>query len=156
MIDALLANDALTLPCTLVYGDTNFTPCPNCIYDTLLRKSSNRYKQGGPVPFQFGTVCPYCGGKGLIATTSSEELYMAVIWDYKSWINIDLSVHTPDGKVQTLSKIDTFPQVKRAKEIIIANNIQNYAVHRFQRANEPQPCGFGATNYIATLWKRIG
>ena len=157
MIDALLEDAALTRPCRLIYSSTKYTDCPNCIYDALGNRSSGRYEPGGPVPFQLGARCPVCNGAGRIAQEESEDdIYLCILWDYKHWINFDVNVQSPAGKVQTLSKIELTPKLKRANEIIFATDVEEYIRHRFQRDSEPQPCGFGANNYVTVMWKRIG
>jgi hypothetical protein len=154
-IDALLEDDALTIPCRITYADNKQSDCPNCIYDSQRRRSANRYQPGGPTPFQYGTICPYCSGHGRISSEQSEEIYLAVIWDYRYWIDFDLNVQSPEGRVQTISKIDTLPSLKRAKYVTIGTDIENYVKHRFQRDSEVQPCGLGANNYCVVLWKRV-
>ena len=52
-ISAILEDDALTVSCTLEYGITRYEDCVNCLYDPIGQKSSNRFQNGGPVPFPF-------------------------------------------------------------------------------------------------------
>ena len=59
-MDLLLASTGLTTQCVLNFGISKKEVCPNCIYDPALKKSSNKYKNGGPVPFILGKLCPYC------------------------------------------------------------------------------------------------
>lgn len=63
-LSSLLLNTACTTPCRIIYGSTKFTDCVNCIYDAIGQKSSNRYQDGGPIPFQLGTLCPVCWTAG--------------------------------------------------------------------------------------------
>ena len=58
-ISAILADDALTVACTLEYGITRYEDCVNCLYDPIGQKSSNRFQDGGPAPFPFGSQ-PNC------------------------------------------------------------------------------------------------
>ena len=155
MIDALLEDTALTHPCRLIYGITRYDACPNFYISTVGPVTASRYKPGGPVPFQLGARCPVCNGQSKIPYEETEEIYLCIVWDYKSWINFDVNVQSPEGRVQTISKIGTLPLLKRANQIILATDIEQYAKHRFQRDAEPQPCGFGANNYVSVLWKRI-
>ena len=157
MIDALLEDTALSRPCRLVYSSTKYEDCNNCIFDNIGRRSSGRYQPGGPVSFNLGATCPVCNGIGRIATEESEDnIYLCILWDYKQWINFDVRVQSPEGKVQTLCSIDLTPKIKRANYIILATDVEEYIHHKFQRDSEPQPCGFGANNYISVMWKRIG
>ena len=61
-ISAILENDALTIACTLEYGITKYEDCVNCLYDPIGQKSSNRFQDGGPVPFPFGDA----GGNNVV------------------------------------------------------------------------------------------
>ena len=61
-IDSILASTGLATRCDFNFGTTNLNVCPNCIYDVSLKKSSGKYKSGGPVPFVLGKICPYCNG----------------------------------------------------------------------------------------------
>ena len=89
-IDALLEDTALTLPCTLYYGVTRWESCSNCTYDPIGKKSSNRYQDGGPVPFPFGGVCPVCNSVGKRPVITTDTLNLAVIFNYKDFLQISL------------------------------------------------------------------
>ena len=156
-IDALLEDSALTVPCQLIFTNTSFTDCPNCLYDSMSGRSSNIYNSTGPIPFANGN-CPYCHGIGTTATDNTKPIHLMVIWNYRDWIGwngIPDNSMTPFGQVQTLSKLSTLSDIKSAQEIILDTDIQRYVKHRFQRAGEPNPVGLGADSYIATIWKRI-
>ena len=64
-------------------------------------------------------------------------------------------VNNPDGLIQTIGKKEVTPQLKRAKEIQVATDIAAYADHRFQRAAEPEPIGFGNSEFVLCTWKRV-
>lgn len=153
-ISALLYNDALTLPCTVSYGVTRWDSCENCVYDAVGQKSSNRYLDGGPVPFPFGSTCPMCDGQGRHPIVTTENINLAVIWDSKKFINVG-TVASPNGMIQTLTFSYNIPILKRAKELIVATGIANYGDYRYERASEPDPCGLGNTTFVHCLWKRI-
>jgi len=164
-IDALLEDTALTVPCRLYYGDTKWTDCPNCVFDAIGGKSSNRYTPGGPVPFPNGQICPYCHGKGRTPDEQTEELYMMVIWDMKAWFRLgalgalvaSATANTEDSFAQTMSIwADTYDKLKRAKEVILDTDVETSVELRFVRMGEPQPCGFNDSNYAVTMWKRTG
>jgi hypothetical protein len=156
-IDALLQDDAMTVPCTLIMQDTSRTDCPNCVRDNVTGKSSNKYTPGGPRPFYTG-ICPYCHGAGIITSDDEEEIYLIALWDYKDWVNwkgSDERSRYPENYVQTMSKISTITKIKRAKELIVNTDLEEYAQNRFTRDGSPQPCGWGQDSYIFTMWKRI-
>ena len=154
-IKALLEDSGATIPCTLYYGITKWESCTNCLYDPIGRKSSNRYQNGGPVPFPFGGVCPTCNGIGRRPLIQTETIYLAVIFDYKQFLNMSTPVNNPDGMIQTLGKKESTPRIKRAKEIQVATDIAAYADHRFQRMSEPEPVGFGNSEFVICNWKRV-
>lgn len=152
MIDALI--EGCEIPCTLIKGVTLFTACPNCIFDPIGNKSANRYAAGGPMPFTVGQ-CPMCHGVGRIPDEQTSTINLVPLWDSKDWVGVgDLKIGNPNEFVQTLSKIETFDDLVEAKDIIIDTNITNYTRNIFTRKSEPQPCGFGASSYIFTMWKR--
>jgi hypothetical protein len=161
-IDSLLETTALTIPCRLVFDDTSFVVCDNCIFDTMTGRSSNIYQAdpAGPIPFEQG-ICPKCLGLGKIVTEPTTDISMIVVWNYKEWIGwgggVTDEMKVPFGYVQTFSSlIDTITNIKRAKEILIDTNILPYVRHSFIRISEPNPVGFGSSRYVATMWKRVG
>lgn len=157
-IDALLENDALTLPCQYIFADTDMEECPNCIFDAISGRSSGQYKAGGPISFTHGN-CPYCYGVGLINTDSTLNTHLVILFDYKQWIGwngVSDNTMVPFGQVQTLSKLSSsLVNIRRAKELLIDTNILQYVRHRFTRISEPNPLGLGGDDYIVTMWKRL-
>jgi len=157
-IDALLEQGACTVPCRVSYGITKWTECPNCIFNPNTKRSSNKYKSGGSIPFNTG-ICPYCKGEGRLPDSQTDTIYLLPVWNYKEWMPIS-SVHkillqTPEGYVQTLSKMATIATLKRAKDIIIDTNIEDHVRQKFTRYGEPEPCGLGRSSYIATMWQKV-
>ena len=157
-IDSLLETTGLTLPCRPVFTDNDTTECPNCYFDSISNRSSNTYRENGPIPFYNGN-CPYCYGVGLIYTDTSLDLSMVVIWNYKDWIGfngIPDNTLIPFGQAQTMSALSTLSSIKRSKELIIDTNLETYTNNRFERTGEPNPIGLGSDDYIVTTWKKIG
>ena len=152
MIDALLEDAALTVPCQLTYEGTKWTLCSNCLLSPITGKSTGQYNGTGPVNFTYG-ICPVCGGIGRIADKQTDTFYMCVLWDYKSLIG-NIKVDSPDGFVQTISKINLLDNIKRANEILIDTNIKAYEKNVFQKYGESDYLGLGASSYIATMWER--
>jgi len=140
---------------TLIYGVTKFTDCPNCIYDPIGGKSSNRYETGGPIPFSFG-ICPMCAGVGKIPDEQTATVLVMPIYDYKSWIpGITSNIQSPYGFVQTLSAWSTRDEIRRAKEILIHVGLDSDEKARFERHALPEPCGLGNDEFIVTMWRMI-
>lgn len=155
-ISAILEDDALTISCTLEYGITKYENCANCLYDPIGQKSSNRFQNGGPVPFPFGGICPLCNGNGKKPVTASENVNLAVIFEPRQFLEIEAPVNTADGYIQTLAKKDLTPKLQRAKEIIVATDVSGFFTHRYQRISEPLPIGLGNNEFILCTWRRLG
>ena len=155
-ISAILADDALTVSCTLEYGITKYEDCVNCLYDPIGQKSSNRFQDGGPAPFPFGSLCPLCNGNGKKPVTSSENVNLAVIFEPRQFLEMSTPVNTADGYIQTLANKIMTPKLQRAKEIIVATDISGFFSHRYQRVSEPTPIGLGNNEFVLCTWRRSG
>lgn len=155
-IDSLLQQNALTVPCRLKYsGQHNQTLCSNCVFDPIAKLSSNIYNNTGPSPFTEGTMCPVCGGIGLITTDYSEIIHMAVLFDSKYWVNWSSNtVKIPDGMVQTICLSSYLVKIRNAKEVVFDTNLEPYNNYLYERAGDPNPVGFGDNRYIFTMWSR--
>lgn len=159
MINALLEDTALTVPCKVVYGGSKFEVCENCVYDPIGKKSANKYVAGGPMPFRNGSTCPVCQGTGggVRETITTETIYLCVIFDHKKWLNVsDEVLKSPESYAQTLCKNDYISKLVKAKEIVLNTDFEPRDRHTFQRVGDPKPVGFGSDDYIVTTWKKIG
>lgn len=154
-INELLKENSLSLPCKLLYDSSSFTECINCVIDPISHKSSCLYKAGGPLVFSDGQICPYCRGLGGVYAENFDLSNLLVIFDYKYWIGFNSKIHSPDGLVQTISKLEDYSKIKTCNKIIIDTNIYNYTENLFQRNSDPEPCGFGESSYFFTFWKKI-
>lgn len=152
-IDELLSDTGLTVPCRLIYAGTKQTICINCNFNAATGKSSGQYKTGGPIPFSAG-VCPYCRGTGKTIDEQTETLYCAVIWDSKQFLG-KFPVDNPNEFVQTINKVTSYDEIKRANKIIIDTDLTIYLKNQFERVSEPSFVEFGSSSYIFTTWKRI-
>jgi hypothetical protein len=151
-IDSILKEGALSIPCKLKYAGTSQTLCPNCIYDPLSKRSANKFKTSGGVPFGDGQICPVCSGRGLSQSDSEETVHLGVIFDSKYFLKWGSdTIRIPDGVIQTICSSSFIDKLKNASEIIVTVNNNLY---KYTRLTEPQPAGFGDTNYILTLWQR--
>jgi len=155
-MDLLLASTGLTTKCNLNFGITKKNLCPNCIFDVNLKKSSNKYKNGGPIPFALGKLCPYCSGVGYYGETTSKEIYLAIIWDYKKWINPPPSaLAIPEGMIQTICDKTLLPDIRRCSDMDVIYPSSVNKNHKFQLDAEPNPAGLGDNNYLICMWKKI-
>lgn len=154
-MDQLLSPTGLTTKCLLNFGTTKKNLCINCVYDPILKKSANKYKTGGPRPFIMGMVCPYCKGAGFYGNTQVEEVYLAVIWDYKDWLIKPINVENAKGMVQTICDRTLFHKIRQCENmtVVYTDNTNNPL---FELLEEPNPAGLGDNNYLISTWKRIG
>ena len=145
-----------SVTCTIVYGDTTFTDCPNCKFDVTTGKSSGIYDSStGTIPFTFGN-CPFCHGEGRVPNEATESISLCPIYDYRQWYKtINSTTGSPDSMIQTMSAFSTYDDLKRAKYLIVDTAIAESTVPRFERVGEPEPCGLGASSFVITMWKRI-
>lgn len=149
-INAILSQEGLTIPATLVYANNKPNFCNNCVFDPVTGKSSNVYNNNGPNPFEENSICPVCLGMGSISSEATEKINIAALFDSKYWINIDPRVvNIADSMVQTISKTTLLPKLTNANEIYF-NNI---STERYIRAGDPKFAGLGNSDYIFLMWK---
>ena len=151
-MDLLLSESGLTIPCNLIFDSTKPIQCPNCLFDTINKKSSNRYNQSGPMPFANGQTCPYCLGHGITQQEiANQDVKLAVITNSKDFIGV---VNLPELAAQTICTIDKLSVIKKCSKIIFNTQISTLSNNIFVRLNEPEPVGLGNSRYIFTNWGR--
>lgn len=157
MINALLEDTALTVPCKLVFENTRLQDCPNCIYDPISHKSSNQYQTGGPLPFADGQICSYCIGAGSLSFSNEEDLYLGIIKPaFFSMSPLELeTVNFVDGKIQSLCNIEHYAKIKNASYVIIDTNITDLSLNKYIRYRDPIPMGFGDNSFMVTTWQSV-
>lgn len=153
MIEALLDCDSCSIDCVATLEGTKFTDCPNCLKDNLGGKSANVYAGGGPIPFTHG-MCPYCLGAGELTTQATETVCLMPIWDSKRWILSNPNIKVADIAVQTMSKINTYPVLQRTSKLTIDTSLTPLGIPDFIRLSNPEPLGFGGSNFIICSWGR--
>lgn len=154
-MDQLLAPTGLTTKCVLNYGISKKNICPNCIYDSNLKKSSGKYKAGGPRPFVSGRICPYCNGAGFYGETQGEEVFLAIIANHKDWVIKPVNVENAENMIQTICSYDLYAKFKRCKGMTPVYSDVN-ANPLFELAEDPTPAGLGDNKYLIANWKRVG
>jgi len=156
MIDSLLEEGGLTLPCKFVYENSLKTECPNCEIDPMSGTSSNIYKINvDGIVFTDGSVCPICNGVGYTINKSEELINLMVVFNYKNWINFDIKINSPEGMIQTVCSIDLLPKIKSTSRLIVDTSLTGLTRNIFERHSEPEPAGLGNNSYIFTFWKKI-
>ena len=153
MIDSLLENDALTLPCRPIYEGGTVIDIPGGNgTDPIGNKPPAVFLHGSPMFRPDGADVSD-------STIDGDTIYLAVIWDSKSWVKTNMAntlINAPEVYVQTLSKIDSLLILKRVNKLVIDEDIEGKVRHTFMRACEPEPIGFGQSNHFLTMWKKIG
>ena len=147
--------DQLGKDCKLFYPPKTVS-CSNCAFDSIGRKSANRYLHGGPIPFPDGAMCPMCNGAGLHAKEISDTITLLLYWSPKEWVDIGIQVAVPDGVVQTKGRIADLPKIKRANYILLHSDMEGYQHYRYQLMGEPVPQGLKQTKFFIAMWKRSG
>lgn len=154
MIDGILDSEALSVQCRLEYQTTDSVYCNNCVFDPILDKSYNKYNGNGPLDFAEGSICPVCGGFGKVICDTNENVYMAMIFDSKYWMNWGPNfVNIPNLAAQSLSSITLMPKILNCSKLTIVG-VESYDNGSYSKAGQPTPMGLGNHNYILTNWTR--
>jgi hypothetical protein len=148
--------DQLGKDCRLVYPPS-MRNCDNCTPDTIGRKSTNRYRDGGPMPFSVGT-CPMCNGTSKVATENSEVIRLLCDWSPSQYtIAKPGNIRIPDGYVETKGYVKDLPKVKKCQEMILQTDIEPYCRYKYTLAGEPVDSGnIVQGKFFVCLWRRSG
>ena len=152
--DEFINNDLIGATCTLIYPPKKET-CVNCVANTFGGSSTNVFKHGGPMPFNFGN-CPMCSGDGFRETEVTASVRLRVYWNSKDWKNISVPIQVPDGSVMTIGFLADLPKITRANEIILIDKQSGFKHYRYALAAEPFPHGFKKDKYFMAFWTRVG
>lgn len=155
-IDMMLSPSGLATECVLNFGISKKHICPNCVFDVNLKKSANKYKSGGPIQFETGSLCPYCNGVGYYGKLNNKIIFLTIIWDYKKWINPPPpGVAIPDGMIQTMCDISLLSDIKKSQSLEIKYPSASNTYPKFKLYSEPNPAGLGDNHYLICLWSKI-
>lgn len=124
----------LAKPCLLVYPP-RMTACSNCLQDPIGKKSANRYRHGGPIPFGNG-ICPACGGNGYFAQEESETLYLSTKVIAKKNYELPVEVSLPDGLLKVKGFLVDAPKLQRADYILHNTAIDGYLHRKYKKHEE--------------------
>ena len=154
-MDQLLAINGLTMKCFFNYDSSRGKLCPNCFYDNSLKKSSGRYKPGGPRAFLLGRICPYCNGFGYTANSDSEEVYLAVIANHKDWVVKPTNQENPQNMIQTICSKDFYAKIKKCRDLTVVYSEVN-SNPTYSLVQDPTFVGLGNGDYIVANWQITG
>lgn len=139
--------------CKLIYVPKEIE-CPNCIQDTISKKSANIYKSGGPYPFPDGSFCPYCAGEGYLKDEASDFIKLRVYHRPKDWIKVPTQIGVPDGVVQVIGFLTDLPKFQKSTNIILLTDIEPYNSYNYTRLGEAFPHGFKKNRYFISFLER--
>lgn len=155
-------DDVLTTatPCTLIYQGI-MEECANCIYDSIGKKSAGRYRDGGPLSFNDGAICPVCGGGGIRLTENSETIRMTIDHDLtgerKKFQRPLPNVSYTDTTIRTRGKLVDLPKIQKCVEMTIADVASPYYNLKYTLISEPvDNFVFVRNKYFTAFWKRSG
>lgn len=143
--------------CKIVYPPKLLGNCPNCIYDPIGNKSSNKWLDGGPIAFPNGSVCPVCGGTGGEAIEQSDTIKLLIHWQPSTWgqTKID-NLRLSKGLIKASGFLTDLPKVLQAEYLIPDVNIEAYRHYRFRLSAEPISFNNVVRDrYFDSLWERI-
>ncbi len=130
-------------------------PCPNCLYDTQRKRSTGRYRNGGPRPFKRGRKCPYCKGRGLLETSVEKCIKCLVKWSPKELKRYGISVENKKGIVRLKTYLTSIGDIIGAKTAIIDYDQVDIVKLRVRKIRGPTPVGLREDRYCISFWELI-
>lgn len=149
--------DQLGKTCSLIYPPT-YESCGNCLFDSIGNKSSNHWRNGGPLPFPNGSMCPYCSGVGQHARELTKDIVVLITAPPKEFLkNLPSNLHVPDGIIMTKGKIADLPDVLQSRKMISQKNIQNIMKMTYELFGEPiDTNNIAQGKFWSAYWRRVG
>lgn len=156
LIDALLEDAALTYSVEFIYNSTTYIDCSQCQASTIGNKPATGGLTGAPIPIGSNSLCPSCHGTNKVPYIPPSETYkIAVVTDYRKFINFKPPLDRANSYIQTICRRTLMPKLSQVKEIIICSDSQQLAKHRFEKVADFSPEGFGDPRYIFGTWCKI-
>ena len=131
------------------------TPCTNCYYDTIRKRSNGIYRPGGPRPFSRGRKCPYCKGRGFLETEATECIHALLKWNPSEAEDYGISVTDHQGVVRIKTYLTHLPSLMRAETAIVNYDIQDVLKLRVSKIKGPIPVGLREDRYCISFWGLI-
>lgn len=147
-------------PCILIYQGT-MEPCVNCVYDPIGKKSAGRYRDGGPLGFVQGGICPVCDGGGVRVTENSDSIKMTIdhnlAGERKKYQKVTPTITFSDTSIRTRGKISDLPKIQKCSQMIINDANSPYYNWRYKLISEPtDDFVFVRNKYFSAYWERCG
>lgn len=150
-VDAMI-NTNFGVDCKCVYPPLK-TQCVNCVFDSIGRKSANKYAHGGPAPFNFG-ICPVCGGSGYRETESFDTIKLRVYYTPRDFKKISGNVEVPMGGLMVIGFLTDVFKLKNSARVIVNSTLEGVASGAYELSGEPQPWGFKRNRYFMAVLQR--
>lgn len=154
-LDDFLTN--LGKNCTIVYPG-KWESCTNCNYDAIGKKSANRWRSGGPMPFPNGSICPLCNGVGgRRFEEQTETVRLLVVFEpHKFFYPIEnLEVTVPFSVCQTKGYVSDLVKLQKADRIVIETPLSPFVKLTYRRDGEPLDIhNIVQGRYCVITWRR--
>lgn len=149
--------DQLGKDCDLIYPPI-YVSCPNCIFDSIGNKSSNYWRDGGPLPFPDGSMCPYCNGVGQHAQEVTKTIKVLVNSVPKEFMkNLPLNLQVPDGMIMTKGKMEDLADVLQSRKMVVQTNLSNILKLTYELRGEPiDTNNIAQGRFWSAYWWRVG
>lgn len=135
--------------------DPIITPCPNCSFDRIRKRSTGIYIPGGPRPFQRGRQCPWCKGHGLLETAVVKCIKCLIKWQPQDAKNYGISLTDKKGIVRLKTFLTEADDLIRAKTIIANFDIKTQLKLRVKLIKGPIPVGLREDRYCISFWELL-
>jgi hypothetical protein len=148
LINQLGKNTILTFP-------PDLSPCPNCSYDTVRKRSTGVYKIGGPTPFARGKRCPYCKGGGLLETAVQKCIKCLIKWGAKELEDYNISVQDDNNVVRLKTYLTFMDDLSRAETATVQYDSADISTLVVKRITDPIPVGLRYDKYCISFWEMV-
>lgn len=142
--------------CRLSFDNELTEACPDCADN-----NSTPIGARGPNPFLNGgngsypsPICPTCKGSGVRQKKVTADIQLALIWDYRSFMNIAGVTKWPEGAIQSICNKSYTADIKKCTSMQANIDIQPYSDHTFFLNGEPTPIGLDNDEFIICLWTK--
>jgi hypothetical protein len=129
--------------------------CPNCELDKLRKRSSGVHTVGGPIPFSFGQVCPFCKGRGLLETPVEKCIKVLIKWNPKDAANYGISVSKTKDIVRFKTFATDYNDLIKCKFAISNYDISDTIKYKVKLIQQPTLIGLRESRYCISFWELI-
>ncbi len=131
------------------------TPCPNCTFDNIRKRSTGIYIPGGPRPFSRGRQCPWCKGRGFEETPVQKCIKCLAKWNPQDAADFGISVSKRKGVVRLKTFLTEADDLIRANTVIAEADIVSQLKLRVKLIKGPIPVGLREDRYCISFWELL-